>query len=500
MGQKFRSDKTKFIITLLSRVVTALVGIFFVPIYVKLIGIESYGLISFYSTLVGTLSLLDLGLSTAISRQISIDRAVNNNLKSTYDLIFSVEIIYWSIAFVLGVLIVICSHLIASHWVNAETLSVPTIQKAVLLMGIVFVFQFPMSIYNGAMIGFEKQIENALLTAIFSVVKAVGVIFVLMFFEASVEVYFIWQIVITILFTLILRVYIWRSAFLAKIKTSFSLIEIKKIWRFALGITGISVITFFITQLDKIVVSKMLTLEYVGYYSLAFLIASAINQIISPIQPVMFPKLTGLISINDQESIVKLYHQTARWVSIIIFPIGCVLFFFASEILMFWTGNIKLTNTTSPILKVCVVGSVFNCMMWVPYLFMLAKGNTRFTIYQNLIVIIIMLPLLYYLTKNHGALGASFVWLIVNAGYVLISIPVFHHFFLKGELMTWYKSDVALPLIASLVLVLGVKLLQMQFELKFTLLSLTSVLLGITLIYTMIIPELRTFLNKIIRT
>ena len=167
---------------------------------------------------------------------------------------------------------------------------------------------------------------------------------------------------------------------------------------------------------------------------------------------------------------------------------------------MFWTGNIKLTNSTSPILKVCVVGSVFNCMMWVPYLFMLAKGNTRFTIYQNLIVIIIMLPLLYFLTKNHGALGASFVWLIVNTGYVLISIPVFHHFFLKGELMNWYKSDVALPFIVSLVLVLGVKLLQMQFELKFSLLSLTSVLLGITLIYTLIIPELRTLLNKIIRT
>ncbi|MDZ4664881.1 MAG: oligosaccharide flippase family protein [Bacteroidota bacterium] len=500
MEPRFRSDKTKFIITLLSRVVTALVGIFFVPIYVNLIGIESYGLISFYSTLVGTLSLLDLGLSTAISRQISIDRAVNNNLKSTYDLIFSVEIIYWFIAFVLGVLIVSCSHLIASHWVNAEHLSVSIIQKVVLLMGIVFVFQFPISIYNGVMMGFERQIQNAVFTAVFSIVKAIGVVFVLMFIEASIEMYFIWQIAITIIFTLVIRIYIWRPAFLAKIKTVFSWVEIKKIWRFALGITGISAITFFITQLDKIVVSKMLTLEYVGYYSLAFLIASAINQLISPIQPVVFPKLTGLISTNDQVSIVKLYHQTARWVSIIIFPIGCVLFFFASEILMFWTGNIKLTSNTASILQVCVVGSVFNCMMWVPYLFMLAKGNTRFTIYQNSIVIIIMIPLLYFLTKTYGALGASFVWLIVNTAYVLVSIPVFHHFFLKGELMTWYKNDVALPLIASIGLVLGIKFFQIQFDLKFSLLSLTSVLLGITVIYTLIIPELRTALNKIIRS
>jgi len=499
MESKPRSDKTKFIITLFSRVVTALVGIIFVPIYVKLIGIESYGLISFYSTLVGTLSLLDLGLSTAISRQISIDKAVGNNLKSTYDLIFSIELVYWLIAFVSGALIVFGSHVIATNWVNSESLSVEIVQKAVLLMGIVFVFQFPMSIYNGVMIGFENQIQNAVITAVFSIVKAIGVIFVLMFIDASVEMYFIWQIAITILFTIILRIYIWRAAYFANIKASFSFIEIKKIWQFALGMTGVSLITFFITQLDKIVVSKMLTLEYVGYYSLAFLIASAINQIISPIQPILFPKLTGLISLNDNASIVHLYHRTSRWVSIIIFPIGSVLFIFSHEILMFWTGNPQLTINTSSMLKVCALGSVFNCMMWVPYLFMLAKGNTRFTFYQNLIVVIIMLPLLYFLIRTYGAIGASFVWLIVNTGYVLISIPIFHHFFLKGELLNWCKNDVVLPLITSIALVLGVKLLQIQYDIKLNLLNWLLAVIVISFIYSLIIPELRSILKKAIR-
>src|ERR1043165_6988424 len=155
MEQRSRSDKTKFVITLLSRIVAALVGIFFVPVYVKLIGIESYGLVSFYSTLVGTLSLLDLGLSTAISRQIAIDRSQNDDLKNTYDLIFSVEMIYWGIAIVLGSLIVLGSSFIATSWVNAKELPTDVIQSSVMLMGIVFAFQFPMSIYNGAMIGFE---------------------------------------------------------------------------------------------------------------------------------------------------------------------------------------------------------------------------------------------------------------------------------------------------------------------------------------------------------
>lgn len=500
MEQRSSSDKTKFAVTLLSRIVAALVGIFFVPVYVKLVGIESYGLISFYATLVGTLSLLDLGLSTAISRQIAIDRSQGSELKNTYDLIFSVELIYWGIALVLGLLIVLGSGFIATSWINAKDLPVTTISESVMLMGVVFAFQFPMSIYNGAMIGFEMQIQNAVITALLSLIKAVGVIFVLMYVKASVEMYFLWQIAITILFTAVLRIYVWRQAFVSKIKATFSLEQLKKIWRFALGMTGISAITFFITQIDKIVVSKMLNLEYLGYYGLAFLIAGAINQLISPIQPVMFPKLTAMISANDQNAITQLYHRTARWISIIIFPIGCVLFFFANEIILFWSGNSELTNNTAPILQVCVAGSVCNCLMWLPYLFMLAKGNTRFTIIQNLIVIIIMIPTLYILTKNYGALGASFVWLIVNAGYVLISIPIFHNFFLKGEWFPWLKNDVALPLAVSLALVVALKFAQVQLDLKLTLWSLSVMLIGISAIYVLIIPELRSALNKIIRS
>lgn len=499
MEQRPRSDKTKFAVTLLSRIVAALVGIFFVPIYVKLIGIESYGLISFYSTLVGTLSLLDLGLSTAISRQVAIDRSENSGLKNIYDLIFSVELIYWAIAVFFGGLIVLSSGFIARYWVNAEALSVDQIKNAVILMGIVFAFQFPVSIYNGVMIGFEKQISNAVIISLLSVIKAVGVIFVLMFVEASVEMYFIWQIIVTVVFTIILRIYVWRDAFREKIKAAFTLTQLKKIWRFALGMAGISALSFFTAQLDKIIVSKMLSLEYVGYYSLAFLISTAINQVISPMQPVIFPKLTALIASNDTEAVTKLYHRSARWISIIVFPLGSMLFFFGQEILLFWSHNIELTDQTMPILRICVIGSVCSCLIWIPYLFMIAKGNTRFTIYQNLIAIAVMLPLLYFLTKNYGAVGASFVWLVVNVGYVLISVPVFHNFFLKGEFFNWLKNDIALPLIVSFILMFGIKTIQTQMGFAFSLTGLILMLISVAAAYVFIIPELRFALSTAVK-
>lgn len=132
-----------------------------------------------------------------------------------------------------------------------------------------------------------------------------------------------------------------------------------------------------------------------------------------------------------------------------------------------------------------------------PYFYLLAKGNTRFAIYQNIIASFILVPLLFWWTSEYGALGASFVWLTVNAGYVLITIPVFHQLFLKGELGRWYKHDIALPLIASGILALGAKYFQVHVIPDISIIYFIILLLLVLIVYVFIIPELRGFWYKL---
>jgi len=492
-----QSSISKISITLFSRITIAIVGIIFVPIYVKIIGAESYGLVAFYATLASSLAILDLGLSTAISRQIAILQVQQGKEKEMKDLVLSVEIIYWCIGLLVGFLIIILAHPIALYWVKAKDLQVDVIENAVMLMGVVFAFQFPSSIYNGVMTGLEKQIPNAIINVIFTILKAVGVIAILKLVAPTIECYFLWQVLIIFLLTISLRFFVWKKLSITKERAVFSKEQLKTIWRFAAGMTGISLITFFITEIDKIVVSKIVLLEYVGYYNLAFLLAGGISQLISPMQPVIFPKLAALVAQSRETELITLYHKSCRWIAILVFPIGFTLIAFGEELLMHWTKNLVLTMNTAPILRVCAAGTICNCMMWTPYFYMLAKGKTRFTIYQNLIAVIVLVPLLFWLTTKHGALGASFVWLIVNAGYVLISIPIFHRLFLKGELFNWYKNDIALPLMSAGILAIGAKYIQLQFMPNISIIYFILLLLFISLIYIIIIPELRAFVMKV---
>ncbi len=476
---------------------TAVVAIIFVPIYVKLIGIESYGLVAFYGTLSGSLAILDLGLSTAISRQIAIMKVQGGKEKEISDLIFSVEIIYWLIGLLVGVLIILLADPIAIHWIKAKDLPVAAIHRGIMLMGLVFAFQFPSSIYNGVMIGFEKQVPNAVLTIAFTIVRATGVIFVLLLVAPTVEWYFIWQVLVTLLFTLSLRIYVWKNLAAKAVKARFSPSQLRSIWKFAAGMAGISAITFFLSQIDKIVVSKMVLLDFVGYYNLAFLVASIITQIISPVQLIVFPRFSGLLAENKKSELLALYHKSSRWIAIIVFPIGFTLIFFAKEILLIWTKNATLATHTAPILQVFAAGTICNCMMWMPYFYLLAKGNTRYTIYQNIIASVVLVPLLFLWTKRYGAIGASFVWLTVNAGYVLISLPIFYRHFLRGELSRWYKKDIALPFLASGILALGAKYFQVQFVPDIGIIYFLLLLLFVTALYVFIIPELREMGNSL---
>ncbi len=492
-----QSGSAKVVIILFSRIIVALVGIVFVPNYVRIIGTESYGLVAFYGTLVGSLAILDLGLSTAISRQVAILRAQENKEREMKDLVFSVEIIYWIIGLILGLVIVILANPIAVYWVKAKDLPVHQIEKTIMLMGAVFAFQFPASIYNGVMIGLEKQIPNAAITVIATILKAAGVIFVLVYISPTVESYFIWQVIISLFLIVVLRIYVWRKLNEKSSKVVFSVTQLKTIWRFATGMTGISLITFFLTQIDKIVVSKMVLLEFVGYYNLAYMLSTVISQVIAPIQPVIFPKFASMVSQNRHTELVALYHKSCRWVAIIVFPIGFTLILFAREILLLWTKNPTLTMHTAPILQVFAAGTICNCMLWIPYSYLLARGVTKFTIYQNIIASIILVPLLFRWTAKYGAIGASFVWLSVNTGYILITIPLFHHLFLKGELLNWYKRDVALPFIAAGLLALGAKYFQMKILPDISTIWFAALLLVVSSIYIVIVPELRAFLNQL---
>ena len=81
---------------------TALVQIAFIPLYIRILGIEAYGLIGVFAFLQISLSFLDMGLTPAVSREMARFRAGAHHVGEVRTLLRSVEVIFLRVALLLS--------------------------------------------------------------------------------------------------------------------------------------------------------------------------------------------------------------------------------------------------------------------------------------------------------------------------------------------------------------------------------------------------------------
>lgn len=460
----FTKTTLNITINLISKFWIAGINIIFFPLYIKILGVDSYGLVGFYTTLLTSMTILDFGLSTTLNRELARSRELNEPSQSTRNMVFTIEIVYLIIGFCIGILVYLFAEIIATKWINSDHLSPKTIRDAIRLMGIVLALQWPISLYSGGLFGLERQALCGVINMIFSALRMGGVILVLSYTKNEISVFFIWQAAINFLHLLTLRILLWKSLPYHRSKRQFSLDSLNTVKKFAIGITIISIVSFGISYADKLVVSKMLTLEIFAYYAFSSSVAGGIGQFGGAITSAMFPKFSALASANKTDELTSLYHKSCKLMASLVLPIAITVIFFTADILEAWTHNPLLVSNTTNLTRVLIAGTALNCLMHLPYHLMLSKGITKFTIYQNILATIVAVPLLFFLTKEFGAIGASFVWFFVNLSYVMISIPLVHNLILPGETFKWYIHDTIIPLLTSVVILGFCKLIFINFE------------------------------------
>lgn len=426
----------------------------FIPLYIKLMGVEVYGLIGIFMSIGAILSLLDMGLSATLSRELSRLSALKASEKESQNLLRTFELIYWGVGTALGLTVVFMAEPITTHWINSASVPHDVVFYSLMIMGFSIIFQWPGSLYSGGLAGIQRQVGLNVIRTVMATLQHGGAILVLLFISPSILVFFAWQALIGLVTTISLGGWLWMNLSSATIspsaflKTRFKKSLLFENWRFAGGITGISLTTVALTQTDKVILSKMLTLEAFGYYVLAFNIANALQNLVTPLASSILPRITQLATVNDKTELASLYHKACQLLSVIVLPVAITIASFAEELLSIWLGPGDTSRNTAPLLSLLVIGTAINALVSMPYSVQLAYGRTKLVIFSNLIAITLLTPLLFWLIENFQSVGACWAWVILNTGYLIFQVPIMHRQLLKNELGEWYKHDllkIALP-------------------------------------------------------
>lgn len=466
----------------------------FIPLYIKFIGIESWGLIGIFATLQAIFGLLDMGISSTLNREMARLSVIPHKKQEMRNLVRTLEVIYWILAIFIGVTVVLLSPIIANHWIKAGHLSPKIIEQALLLMGFIIALQMPVGFYSGGLMGLQQQVLLNTINVCINTLRGAGSVLILWLVSPTINAFFLCQIIFSIINVLFLSIFLWRRLPQAENKAIYQRHLLKGIWKFAAGMSGISFLSVILTQMDKIILSKMLSLEMFGYYMLANIIAMSLGRLFTPLFFSIYPIFTQLASINNQDELKKLYHKSCQFMSVLILPVATIIALFSYEVILLWSQNPLTAEKTYRLLRIMVCGSALNGLMNFPYALQLAFGWTSLSVFKNIIAVIILVPLLIYMTTRYGATGAAYVWLILNIAYVVLEIPLMHGRLLVKEKWRWYLQDVAIPLVTSIIIAgLGRVLVSgpiSQFMMLQYLFGISAATLVMTIITTPIIRSL----------
>lgn len=428
-------------------------GVAFLPLYIQYIGIEAYGLIGLFAVLQAFLGLLDMGMTPTLNREMARFASGAHTVQSIRDLLRSLELVCYGFAALIAFSIWAISGYLASSWLKSDQLSTDVVAQALAVMALVVALRFCEGIYRGSLLGLQQQVWFNGANALLSTLRYGGAGVVLAWVSPTIEAYFLWQAIISLVTLAVFATKLYHTLPKAASPAKFRRTALTEIWRFAGAMMGLTFLAIMSKQIDKVMLSNLLTLENYGYYIFAAIVAGVISIIVGPVTLALYPRMTELATCLEQERLVRIYHQGAQLVTVLIAPATMLLICFPYGVIYMWSGNTGLAEHVAPILSVLVIGTFLNGLLWMPHHFQLAHGWTSLALKVNIIAVSILVPTIIFIVPKYGVVGAAWAWVALNFGHVLISVQFMHRRLIPDEKWRWYYADVLLPMLGSIIVV-----------------------------------------------
>lgn len=434
---------------------TALIGILLVPLYVRYMGVEAYGLVGFYAMLQGWFMLLDMGLTPTLGREAA---RFNGGAIDALDLRRLVRA-FEGIFLVLGaggaLALIASAGLIADRWLKVQQLSPLEVERAIMLMAVIVALRWVCGLYRGAVSGFERIVWLGGFNAVIATLRFVLVVPFLIHVGSTPTHFFAYQLAVAVVETIVLvgKAYLLLPRVHVAGWIRWQWEPLRGVLGFALSAAFTSAVWVLVTQLDKLLLSGLIPLADYGLFTLAVVVASAIALLSAPLAGAILPRLTKLSAQGDEAGFVRLYRDATQLAAVIAVPVVLVLAFFPLQVLTAWTGQPEVAARAAPVLALYAVGNGVLTLAAFPYYLQVARGNLSLHVGSNLIFVLLFVPLLLLAVTRFGMIGAGYAWVLANLLPFLAWLPLVHGRHLPGLHIAWLTKDiasiVALPVIAA---------------------------------------------------
>lgn len=410
------------ILNLFGQAAPMLAAIFCIPILIEKLGVTRFGFITLSLMIVGYFSLFDMGLGRALT-QMTASRIGGDKEDEIAPLVWTGLLLMTGLALMAMVLAIVLTPLLVEKVIRIP----PELQTEARWSLYLLAAALPLVVTVAGLRGVLEAYQK------FAITTAIRIPMGLYSFIAPALVTLFSSSLPVIVAVLVAgRIIAWSIYFTACLKAIPGLKDhfqidrslIKPLFQFGGWMTFSNVIAPVMLYMDRFIVSALISLQAVAYYTTPFEVVTKMFIVPTAIMGVMFPALSQALQ-QDKMRARKLYRKTTLALFALMLPPTILIIIFAKPGLTLWLGSDFASNSFR-VAQILTAGVLISAMAQPSYTFIQAAGRPKITAIIHMCELPLYLTYLWLLVSQMGILGAAIAWLIrVSLSCTVLTIIAF---------------------------------------------------------------------------
>jgi O-antigen/teichoic acid export membrane protein len=391
------------------------VGFFTIPMTVRGLGVDAFGVLAFAWALLGYFALFDFGLGRATTKFLA-EALADREFDRSSEIVWTSVGLSAALGAIGGVILAAAAPYLAGHILKVPPTLVATTRRVFTLLAIAVPAVVISNTLRGVLeadhrFGVVNVIRAPVNTATFAI-PAIGVALG-------------WHLPAMVTWLAVTRVativpYAWlclRIVPRLRHRPRFDSGASRALVSYGGWITASNVLGPVLTYLDRFLIGAVLSSAAVAYYAAPYEMVTRLWIFPASLVAALFPAFSVG---RDGGKISRLSLPALKYLLLLMAPVGVALVVFAPEILGAWLGA-DFAVQSAAAFRLLVIGVVLNSIAQVPFSLLQALGRADLPAKFYLAELAVYAPLTWWLTVQAGITGAAGAWTIrVTADAVLM--------------------------------------------------------------------------------
>lgn len=391
--------------SLISKLSTIFLQVFVVPIGIKTLGVEKFGVYASITASLSWISLLGIGIGPGLTSSIASIKSKEKQKeeKEYFSTAFFVSIIISLLIFLVVKLLTVLiplNNIFGRYFIEYSQ----EINQGVSLLGIIISMQFFLSVFEATNSGYQKQHVNNSWNIVGNILSAVGI---LLLIQKWPSIYMMILVIFGIpLIGKVLNgayLILYSKKYLLPSVKNFKIHKIKNLLNTGLLFMIIQLSGLINQQLSILIVSNLLGPTKTGIFAVVLQIFTMAGGIVAMITQPIWPALMEANSMNDIKWIQRCYKKLVLFSLCYSCIVGIILTIGGDKILRYWLGSsINISYSMGLAMGICFIVTIF-CHVHTTFL----MGMMDYLFVSRILLIesIVNVPLSIIFIKKDGLVG-----------------------------------------------------------------------------------------------